>query len=355
MITVAQRELSAQQGGHAVLTVPLVVQQRLIGAVTFERPAARPFEAGTIDSCRTALHLVAPLLEATRLANQSGISRTLRSLSGTDTPATCRARHAAYLLALAAAGWFLTGTAIYEVKAPASLEGSLHRVVVAPRDGFVDSARVAAGDVVTNGQLLATLDVRDLQLERLKLASQGDQLEKKHRELLAGRNRAETAVLSAQLAQAQIALVDERLDRSHLVAPFAGVIIKGDLRHSLAAPVERGEALFEIAPLDSYRVIVQVDERDIAEVSAGLRGRLVLTATVREQLPFTIGKVTPVATAAEGRNSFKVEAKLDAATAALRPGMRGIAKIEIAPRARVWIATHTFTDWLRLRLWPWLP
>jgi hypothetical protein len=41
------------------------------------------------------------------------------------------------------------------------------------------------------------------------------------------------------------------------------VVVKGDLSQSLGAAVERGNVLFELAPLDSYRVIMKVDERDI--------------------------------------------------------------------------------------------
>ena len=64
-------------------------------------------------------------------------------------------------------------------------------------------------------------------------------------------------------AEAQIALLDEQLARTKVVAPFNGVIMKGDLSQSLGSPVEHGQVLFEVAPLESYRVIVQVDERDI--------------------------------------------------------------------------------------------
>ena len=40
----------------------------------------------------------------------------------------------------------------------------------------------------------------------------------------------------------------------------------------LGSPVEKGKVLFEIAPLDAYRLIVHVDERDIRYVAAGQSG-----------------------------------------------------------------------------------
>jgi len=81
----------------------------------------------------------------------------------------------------------------------------------------------------------------------------------------------------------------------------------------------------------------------------------VLTANPQQPLPFAVEKITPVTTAAEGRNSFRVEAQLDDASPLLRPGMRGVAKIDVEPRKRIWIWTHSLIDWLRLKTWSWLP
>ena len=91
---------------------------------------------------------------------------------------------------------------------------------------------------------------------------------RKHRQALAGADRASMAVLAAQIAQteAQIALVEDRLARATVMAPFAGIVVSGDLTQLLGAPVEQGRQLFQIAPLDSYRVILEVDERDIDAV-----------------------------------------------------------------------------------------
>ena len=41
--------------------------------------------------------------------------------------------------------------------------------------------------------------------------------------------------------------------------------------------------LFEIAPLDAYRVALQVDERDVAYVVAGQRGELTITSMSGER------------------------------------------------------------------------
>ena len=110
-----------------------------------------------------------------------------------------------------------------------------------------------------------------------------------------------------------------------------------------------------IEPLDGYRIILKVDQRDIAEPALGQRGQLALTALPGQALPFTVQRITPVSIAEDGRNYFRVEAHLDEPVPGLRPGMEGVAKIGVDRRRFIWIWTHSMTDWLRLWTWSWLP
>jgi multidrug efflux pump subunit AcrA (membrane-fusion protein) len=159
--------------------------------------------------------------------------------------------------------------------------------------------------------------------------------------------------------RAELALVEEQIARTRVVASFDGVVVSGDLSQSLNAPVERGQVLFEVAPLDGYRIVLRVDERDMAHVAIGQRGELAVTAMPGEALPFTVTSIVPVNLAQDGRNVFRVEARLEdeklGGSARLRPGMTGVGKIHVEERRLVWIWTRSFTDWVRLKLWSWLP
>ena len=35
--------------------------------------------------------------------------------------------------------------------------------------------------------------------------------------------------------------------------------------------------------------------------------------------------------------------------------MEGVGKIEVGSRSLWWVLTHSFTEWLALALWTWLP
>ncbi len=146
------------------------------------------------------------------------------------------------------------------------------------------------------------------------------------------------------------------MSRAELKAPFDGIVVSGDFSQSLGAPLERGQVLFEVATLDAYRVVLQVDERNIADVKPGQSGELVLSSLPGERYPFSVSKVTPVNMAREGRNLFRVEAQLDSRTGhRFRPGMQGIAKIDVDKRRLISIWTHELANWIRIKLWSWTP
>ena len=130
--------------------------------------------------------------------------------------------------------------------------------------------------------------------------------------------------------------------------------MSGDLSQQLGSPVEKGKLLFEVAPLDAFRVLLKVDESDIRSVAVDQRGQLVLAGLTSDKLGFTVRNIS-VAAPSDGRNAFEVEAALDASPPTLRPGMEGVGKIDAGQRRLLWIWTHRAVDHVRLKLWEWWP
>ncbi len=352
--------LTRQHGTGAALTVPMASDGEIVGAVRYERPEGSDFDAATLELCDDVVALLGPVLELQRAAGASPLERArerararLDELLGPDHPTL-------KLVAVCLLGMllFLTfATGDYRVTAEATLEGRVQRAIVAGLNGYIAEANARAGDLVSRGQVLGKLDDRDLLLERRKWVGRRDQLRREYREALAEHDRAQVNIIRAKIAQAaaQLELLEENLLRTRLVAPFNGIVVRGDLSQSLGSPIERGDVLFEVAPLDGYRIILEVDERDISDAAAGQRGWLTLSALPGEPLPLVVERVTPVAAARDGRNYFRVEANLDGPTPALRPGMEGVAKFDVDRRRLIWIWTHSLVDWVRLWVWAWLP
>lgn len=359
-VTRAVQDLRDQNGGGSVCVLPLADVDGPVGALVLESSREDRFDTQTIELCEAVAALVGPVLELQR-RNARPVWRRVLDAGRDLLGRFIGPGHLAWkvtgiaVLSVLAALFLVKGE--YRVTADALLEGRVLRAAVAPFDGYIDTAEVRAGDLVAAGQLIATLEDQDLAVERQKILSRRQQLAKELREAEAGRKWAEAGILIAQKqqAEAELTLVEDQLSRTRIVAPFAGVVVSGDLTQSLGAPVRRGDVLFEIAPLDDYRIALQVDERDIEGLSVGQQGRLALASMPGDELPLVIESITPVTSVEDGRNLFRVEAMLAEPNPRLRPGMEGVAKITVDERSLWWIWTHRISDWLRLWLWTWLP
>jgi RND family efflux transporter MFP subunit len=360
-VTRAHAELAKQQGDGSVCTIPLNEGERLLGAMVLERPADEPFDERTIRLCEHIASLLGPLLDVKRKDDRWLISKAadsgvtlLKKLLGPRHVGLKLGVLTTVLLLL----FFIFTEGNYRVTADARLEGTVQRAVAVSIAGYLVEANVRAGDIVKAGDILFSIDDRDLRLERLKWTSQKLQSSREYSEAVADHDRAKARILSAQIeqAEAEIALLDEELERTRVKAPFDGFVVSGDLSQSLGSPVERGDVMFELAPLDSYRVILKVDERDIDDVAVNQIGLLALSSAPEQALPITVEKITPLSTAEEGQNYFRVEARLDGdISSMLRPGMEGVGKINIEQRKLIWIWTYKITHWVRMFFWSWWP
>jgi RND family efflux transporter MFP subunit len=359
-ITHAHGELAESLGGGTILTVPLHRAGEMLGAITLQRPSSNQFDDATIQLVDTVAGLVGPVLEEKRLNDRvifTKIGESLRIQTQRLLGPRYFGRKLATLIAIAVVAFFAVANGEFRIAAPATLEGSIQRALVAPFDGFIAAQHVKAGEVVQEGEVLATLDDRDFILERLRHSADLRQRLAEYDRALAEDDRVETRILKAQIeeSRAQIALVDAQLARTELKAPFDGLVIAGDLSQSIGSGVRRGDKLFAVAPLNSYRVVLEVDERDIRAIKEGQNGTLVMSSLPALLLPYTVERVTPISTAEEGRNFFRVEASLEETDERLRPGMEGIGKTRVDKRLLIEIWTRRLVDWIRLFVWKWLP
>jgi RND family efflux transporter MFP subunit len=349
-ITRAHRALAPSRG-DSVAGVPLVVRGMRLGALCCERHGGVPVDAHALATLEHLACFIAPVLALMRDRERPWYQRLHEAAVARAAPWRRPALVVAVVVVVGVLGWpaeaYLGGTA--------RLEGAVQRVLAVPADGFVQQVHARPGDRVRAGQVLVELADQDLQLERQRWQSQLAQ----HQDAWAAANaRADRAQLvqnqsRADEAQAQLDLVEARLQRGRLVAPFDGLVVKGDLSQQLGAPVRQGDELMTLAPSDRFRVIVEVDERDIAQVVVGRSGTVALTALPWQALPLQVTRISPVARAVEGRNVFEVEAALLQRPADLRPGLQGHAQIAAGRAANGWRWTRRLVEAARLALWSW--
>jgi RND family efflux transporter MFP subunit len=343
----------AAQGPGSVLSVPLIGTGEAIGSLCFERE--RPVTADELAAIEELASRLAPLMALKQRAEHPWSARAADCLHAWWGGRSQRSRRLAWFAALVAVVLLALMPYDYRIGASARLEGEVQRVVAAPTDGYLHAAHVRPGDTVKAGQLLVELAQQDLQLENHKWEAELNQHQNSAAGALARGDRTQYALAQARATEgaAQLELAREQLARTQLTAPIDGLVIKGDLSQSLGAPVQRGEVLLTLAPHEAFRLIIDVDERDIGTVVLGQHGQLALSALPGERLEFIVSRITPVAQAREGRNVFEVEASFDKPPAGLRPGLQGVAKIDAGSRRLGWIATHRLSEWLGLTFWGW--
>jgi len=354
----AHARLAARGGGPRILTVPLTSHGSIAGAIVIER--AQPFDQAAIDLAEAVAALVGPVLGQLHLAERwlSTIAlqigtRTARQLLGPEH----------YVLKLATAliagliAFFALFHTEYHVSAQAVVEGEVRRSIAAGLDGYIGGEHARAGQVVHQGDVLANLDDTELNLQRLRWIATRQQHQLELDKALGSGTRADVNIAGSQIAEAnaEIALLDAQLARTRIVAPFDGLITNGDLSQSVGMPVQRAQVLFEVAPLDSYRVIVRVPDSEISRVAPDGTGTLVLSALPDRHFGLHVVRVTPIAEPSEGSNTFRVEARLDETSPQLRPNMEGVAKLDAGEHLLIWSWTHHLLDAVRLWLWSWWP
>ncbi|MDB1126129.1 efflux RND transporter periplasmic adaptor subunit [Vibrio algarum] len=366
-VVLAHRKLSEHQGDACVMSIPVYIGGQTKGALVLEGNPDVPWTSEQAELGQSIASMVFPALEDKRLNDRF----LLRKILDSGARQLGRLLGVGYLgrklfvICLIGLGWFLyTAVGTYRLSADARIESATQRAIVTPYDGYIKEAYVRAGDHVKAGQLLVSMDDKDLRLERLKWLSEKSKLNRQYQEALAVRDRAKINIINAQTdqVQAQLELVNSQLARGEISAPFDGLVVSGDLSQRLGSVVSKGESLLEVAPVDSYRIRMLIKENRIADVKLNQTGNLYLSALPEFSFKFELSKITPLTESLDGSTYFVVEGILEqsqtqgdgaSVVALLQPGMEGVGKIVVDDRLLVEIWTRETLEWLRLRIWTW--
>lgn len=242
----------------------------------------------------------------------------------------------------------------YRVEAPFILRTENVAYLSAPFNGFIAEVDVEIGDTVKREQRLLGLDQRDLLLEEGGAAADLARYRREEEKARAANELAEMRISQAQAEQARVRLelVRYQLSQAEIKSPFDAIVVEGDLKKRLGAPVQQGDILFKVARLDRLYVEGRVHERDIHEVEAGAAVDIAFASQPKDTFHAKVILIEPVAVTQDQENQFVVRCELAGAPADWwRPGMTGVAKVEAGRRTFAWILFHRTIDFLRLLLW----
>ena len=350
------RKWHEEVGGAAVAALPLFVRGRPFAVVALRRAAEHPFTREELDELAKLVEPYGPALELVERAHRGlreHALQTLRDQAARITrPKTVR-RAIALVIGLAAAAWLAFGSRSYELSLPAHVLPSEALNLSAPFEGVLAEAPARAGDRVEKGQLLARLDTRELELERARLEHERNAYQIEGRRAFAAGMLAQSEVADARAAEAGagLSIVERKISLAQVRAPQAGVVLAGDLSTRVGAVFGKGERLFQIAPVDRLKLELDVPEASVGWLTVGQPGRFAGFARPEDRQDITLTRIAPAAELRAAHNVFPVEAGTNSQPAWMRPGMEGMALIEIGERPLWWVLSHQALDWLHMHLW----
>ena len=353
----AHRRLTGDHPNHHALSIPLRQGDEWLGVITLER-SDQPFDPDTIRQLQLVSDVVTPHLHDRKQGDRfllvhawHSVTRAAGYLVGP--------KHVAWKLAalvvIAALGFAVFGTWPYYVSAPFTLEAQDKRIVPGPHNGTLDSVAVEPGMTVKAGEILAQLDTTELQLQLAETTS-----ELKRATLEKSQATAENKQAQAQQAQAKIdqarsrqALLQYNIERATIRSPIDGIVLSGYWRDKVGGLIEQGKPMFEIATMQDLIAQVRVNESDIDLITNQevQEGQLATRSMPEQKFDIQVTRIIPLATPVDGANVFEVRCRIDNPADWLRPGMEGLARIDIGNRRVIWIATHRAINTVRLWLW----
>ncbi len=371
-VTRAARELSESQSGNSVISVPLRRREEVVGILTLEFPPDRQVDEPLEMAIGVASELLAPQLwdrwEADRyiwVKMGHSIRNSWRFCFGKHAGATVLTLLIVGLLT-AILAWPIN----YRLRAPFQLVAENPRSIMPPFDGYLERVMVKAGQRVSKGDVLAQMNVTELQDQYVEAMKEAEAKEKEGLGYRAEKKNieAQVAFALANASRAKAKWVKARIDDAQVKAPFDAVVLKGDLWGRQGARVSQGDVLFELAEVSkenpewpAIEVLAMVSERDIQEMLKYCRpddpnrreldGEIATSSYPSQGYPFRIKRWVPMGKAEEGENVFQVYGDVIKPEQWMHPGLAGQARIDTDKRPIAWIITHRLIDWLKLKLW----
>lgn len=349
--------MAAPAGMSLSLTsVPLDAGEGVVGVLCLERHDPR-FDAAELWELQQTGQAVRPWLAHLRdqdrwfgLRAWDALRRGAGMLLG---PRHTAAKAAGLVLAL-----FLGLSAVwpwaYRVDATLAVRSRDLLFMPAPFDGYLRQVHVDVGDQVASGATLVELDTRDLLLEASMAEADLVRYTREAEKAMAARQLAEMQIALArqQQAQAKLELTRYQLANAQLKAPYEGVVIEGELKKNLGAPVRKGDLLLKLARSTRTYLELEIDQAYVHEVQVGTRGEFALVGRPGERFAITLTQLDPAAVTKDGRTVYLARAALlDAQQPDWRPGMGGNAKLDAGERPLIWVLTHRTVRFLREFFW----
>lgn len=245
----------------------------------------------------------------------------------------------------------------------------MHRNAIVPEiAGRIEKVFVREGDNVKKGDPIAQLDTKRIDTEITT-----NEQEKQRLLADAERYRGLGDEASAQVAMLQARVMEQNekklradIEAATLRAPIDGVVLTKDIEQHTGEFIQPGSGFAEIASLAQWELQIDVNEKEIGHVESALPRagsgapkdvNFILYSQSAHQLHAKLERHEQISSAAyprEKENVFiitipniEIPAELQPA---MRPGLTGRAKIDLARRPLIWLVGQNIWHWIQMRM-----
>lgn len=265
-----------------------------------------------------------------------------------------------YVAARSTRYWFMAATLLfaiglvptpYRMAVECEVQPAIRKVITAPVDGRLNQMPTEEGAEVLANQVLVAFDGRELGLEMEQTKASLHQQEKTRDGLRAAHDigKMRMAELEIERLQAQLAALRYRKERLSVRSPISGVVLSSPYEQCDGQPVEKGETLFEVAPLDKLLFELAIPQNEIERLREGQRCSIQLNSFPGRKWEGRIQTIHPQAEWKNEESIFVAEVSLNANGIAPRPGMVGIATVACESAPLLW--NYIQRPWNQLRFW----
>jgi membrane fusion protein (multidrug efflux system) len=196
--------------------------------------------------------------------------------------------------------------------------------VVSEIDALVKDLPFTEGGAIEKGGLIAELDDTQLRAEAARAEAIRDQKQATYNRIKSLLDQGaiapqeyDDAAAALKVAEAELAMIQARLSKTRIVAPFAGLI--GARRVSPGAFLRAGTPITDLAQLSELKVTFAAPERYYPALHLGAQVAVSTTAYPGYELKGTIRVIEPVVD--EATRSARVIAQVENPDLKFRPGM----------------------------------
>ncbi|WP_445570725.1 efflux RND transporter periplasmic adaptor subunit [Pseudomonas sp. E102] len=220
--------------------------------------------------------------------------------------------------------------------APAEIEAHNAMAIASPQDGVVHEFLVQPNQMVQKDQPLFSLDDTTLR-NRRAVARQALEVARSEALLAAqkafesAQSKGELAALNGQVQekQAEVAWLDEMLERNVVRAPRDGIAIFGDTNDWIGKPVVTGERIIQLADPQDAGVLVWLPVANAINLDTGSEIRLFLHVAPLSPLTASLIQTSYQATLSpDNIPSYRIRGQFQGDASQLaRIGLKGTAKL----------------------------